>query len=396
MGIMERVTAVAPEADRRRRAAVAVGFVGVVVAGGWLVGAGSPGRVSVVEVPPADHVVPDQLEDGTPVWITRDGDRITVLEAVTPVDSPISGLVGWCGPGVRFHDPHTGLSFGPDGERYSGVVPARAAPGGEVRGLTSHSVQVGGDADVGDPVAVGDPVPAPVGTVDPPRRGELVHGPPRSCRAPDRRVGATPNPEALAGLADHSSLAQPLDPGRDGWQIAEGWLRIEADGGAGWCEGALTARGDTPCTPRPDVDVAIPVPPESAAAVTTVVGDPLAVEVDGGRIVAAAALPTSTWAGSSLQPAMTYRLAYLASDATNSRLLVHGPEPRRCVSSAPAVLGVSPDTSVVYIDVDTRVDVRSVSTVAGLRGLAVPTGGLGVEVVVDGVTCRTLAVRDPG
>lgn len=380
--------------ERPRLLGAAVAAV-ILIGVGWLVFGGDDAPVVVVQVPAPGQVVVDQLLDGTPVWVsqTEDG-QVTVLEALTPPAGPIRGMVGWCAQGQRFVDPHMGLTFGPEGSRYNGFVPGRAARNDQAVGLTPRTIQIAGEAEPGDPVLVAEPIEPSIETVDPPLRGELAHGPPAACRRPDRRVGGT-DPASLTGLTDHSRRRRPLGTGTWGWQIADGWLQFQPSGNARWCEGALTDRVDTACVDGSAVEVTLTVPPDAAASIVTVIGDPLAVRVDAeGRVVEAAVLPTSTWAGSSLQPSATYRLDYLAPDAGSSRLLVRSAEPRRCVSAAPAILGVSPDTSVVYIDIDTRLNVRGATTVDALRSLGVPADGLAVDVVVDGITCRALAVRD--
>lgn len=379
----------------RPRLVTALVLVVILVAVGWLLRDGDDAPVVVVQVPSPGEVLDEQLDDGTPVWVSQDQDgQVAVLEALTPSTGPIGGMVGWCEDGQRFVDPHMGLTFGPNGSRYNGLVPGRASPHAPTVGLTPRTIQVAGQAQPGDPVLVAQPVPPSTDKVDPPLRGELAHGPPASCRRPERRIGGT-DTASLTGLRDHARRRQPLDISVPGWQIGDGWLQFGPSGNAQWCEGSLTNRGNSTCTGGDVIDVTVRVPTDAAASITTVIGDPLAVQVDEeGRIVKAAVLPTSTWAGSSLQPSATYRLDYLAPDVGSSRLLVHSADGKRCVSAAPAILGMSPDTSVIYIDVDTRLDIRGATTVDDLRRVGVPATGLAVDVVVDGITCRALAVRD--
>ncbi len=378
-------------------------ILGLLLAQGGLLGVVRVGRVQVVAIPPQDHVEPQLLDDGTPVWVRTTGEDLVVLDALTPGAGPVGSTVGWCGTGDRWVDPHLGLTFAPDGARYSGIVPGRLQGQGGPEGLVQRPATPAGTARAGDPAQVGDPTPGPAATVDPPLGGERGHGPPPECRLAQRRLDPVADPDgpdtaALTGLADHALWTSPLDRDREGWQVADGWLQLGPGAAARWCAGPPTARTASACADDADVDVALGLDPADVGPVVTVIGGPLLVRLDGGRIVAAAVLPSSTWAGSSLGGTRTVGLALLGRDRTGSRLLVRPTEADRCLSPAPLMAGAPEGTQAVYIDADTEVRLARTTTLEGLTGLGMDAPeaveGIAVDVVLDTVTCRALAIRE--
>ncbi|MGI9015630.1 MAG: hypothetical protein ACR2HR_00750 [Euzebya sp.] len=390
-----------PVRARWPRPATLVGVTVALLVIGWMVRSTDSTAVVVVEAPPQDHVVPRLLTDGTPVWISTSplGD-VQILEAFAPGGGPIGGLVGWCESGLRFVDPQLGLTFGPDGRRYGGFVPGRLNPRTNVPvGLTPRRTQVEGRFRAGAPIRVLQAEDPWLGTQDPPLMGELAHGPPEACRLADRQGDLPETPALPPGLTDHAFLATDIDATTDGWQVARGWLQIHPDAGISWCPGPLRDRSATACDGDGDgigVPVDLDLAVDELGAVVTNIGDPLAVRLSDGQIVQAAVLPSSTWAGSSLQGSRTVRLQLLGPDPTGNRVLVTAATGVPCVSPAPQMTGAPEGTRVVYIDTDTRMDVRGTSEVEDLAELNPPADGFAVDVVLDAITCRALAIRDPG
>lgn len=106
-----------------RPAMVTVVIVGVAAVVGLLL-SGDEGRR--VGLPPQDETVATLLDDGTPVFVTRDGDEsVRVLDARTPARPSaegtvaladlLDGLVGWCDGQGFVDDLDPAVTFAPDG-----------------------------------------------------------------------------------------------------------------------------------------------------------------------------------------------------------------------------------------------------------------------------------------
>ncbi len=136
--LLERIYAAdgAGPVRRRNPAAVAAAAVAVVlVAAGTLmalrddetVTAGPPpGRVvTTLPVPALGRVAPEQLADGTPVWVVRHDDgTVSVLDAVsTHRPFGFGALVGWCPSSRGFEDPAHGSQYDERGYNRGGPAP---------------------------------------------------------------------------------------------------------------------------------------------------------------------------------------------------------------------------------------------------------------------------------
>ncbi|CAN5325028.1 hypothetical protein BH23ACT9_BH23ACT9_07710 [soil metagenome] len=373
----------------------------------WLLAGGRAGQaVEVLDVPPEDHVEARLLTDGTPVWVTSDGVAVTVLEALTPSRGVVGGITGWCALGGRFVDPHLGVSFGPDGARYAGIVPGRMHRDQDLRvGLTPRPVLLTDDVHPGAPLRVLSAAAPADGAIRPPLGSVRGLGPPAACRLPldrERRLDATVG----TGLSGHGHLASRLDPGRGGWQIADGWIEVQPDGSTRWCEGPMAPPPDDTadfCDDRRGVPVHLPLGEGEAGGVVTAIGAPLAVRVTNGAVTDVAVLPSSSWHGSSLSGTRRHVLTLTGIDVDGGRLVVRHQRDLPCIGPAPRGLGSPVGSDVVYVGPDPvlRVGGDGIADLAGAAertGLADPTGRpdpgdlRDVEVVVDDVTCRALSV----
>lgn len=358
---------------------------------------GGGGEVVVLEAPAVGVVEPVLLAGGPPAWAWTSGaGTVEVVEALTPATGPIGGVVGWCADGARFVDAHLGVSFAADGSRYVGHTRGRVPADATATGLARYGVEVArGDGSRPDLVRILDRSPGRTGAVAPPTGTGAALGTPQGCRLPDRRLDGR-DPSSLIGVRDHADLAGPLDAGVDGWQIADGWVRIGPDGGARWCTGSVDR--DRPCPAVDGVTVDLGVSPDEAGGAITGVGDPLAVRLHAGRVVAAAVLPSSTWVGSSLRGATAHRVRLLGMDPTGSRLLVArmqdadgGGDGDNCISPAPSMSPAPAGTAAVYVDLDTRFAVGEAATADELARIG-EAPAVVVDVTVDAVTCRALLI----
>ncbi len=353
--------------------------------------------VQVIEVPDRGEVVARTLPDGTPVWVVAatDGD-VRVVEALTPSTGPIGGIVGWCAAGQRYVDPILGVSFAPDGTRYNGVIPGRLGRADDPRtGLRLLRFEAGGGARAGDPLRIGDAREPSREVRDAPIRGELGNGPPLGCRLPDPDDPETGG--GLSGLLHHGGLADDFDATREGWQLVRAYVQVEPDGRTRLCE--QRDGGFAPeCADVAGARVDLGLREEAPGTVTTRVGTPLAVRVENGTIVGVAVLPTSAWIGSSLRRTETEQLTLIGWDEVERRVLVR-PSPDRsvppCVSPAPPRLsGGNDEAFVVYLS--EGADVFGSDQFFGAFSTDSARVALEVDVVIDRVTCRALAVREAG
>ncbi|HUG86467.1 MAG TPA: hypothetical protein VMM13_18010 [Euzebya sp.] len=350
------------------------------------------GRTDVVVIlaPTGDEPEALLLDDGTPAWASSRNGEVVLLAALTPTDGVIGGLVGWCADGRRFLDPHLGMSFTSDGGRYVGGVPGRLPPANRVGGLARFQVEVYDQAGHRDLVRVHEVSAHVAEAVRPGLSGEMSHGPPVTCRLPDRRLVGR-DPSSLDAMADHAHLAGPLDLGRLGWHIADGWMRIGPDGETRWCQGRVDR--DASCDAVPS-DLALQ-PSASTAPVVTGLGDPLAVRVADGRIVGVAVLPSSTWVGSSLRGTRSHHVRQLGRDPSGSRLVLVGGVDEPCAGPAPAMSQAPAGAQVIYIDLDTVVDLPWAASPAALPLIGeAPVAE--VVIAIDAVTCRALSITDVG
>ena len=282
---------------------VVVAAVGVFVLLRLLLPAGD--GLDVVALPAEDSVEAAQLSDGTPVWIVRgSGEDIGVIQALAPETvSGVGELVAWCPAGDRFVAGHHGRSFAPDGRRYTGACPSGLPTDHDVppADLVTHTWTIlEGSSDAGDPLRVGpaEPVNHPTELLRPTLRGPLDGlGPPAGCRMDP--VVDVPVPSGPAPL-DHTAFLAPLQTTRDGWQIVEGNVLVQPDGRAIWCQGT-TASGPPGCRPDLSVDVDLGVDQRDTRGVSTVLDGPMAVRLDGGRVVQIAVLFGTRWRGGPLR-----------------------------------------------------------------------------------------------
>lgn len=99
---------------------------------------GVPGPVDIPDQqfdrPEPGQVLPEQLADGTPIWVVGLDDDVVVLDARSP--HTVSGLVGWCGTMPGFTDSPGAARFDSRGRYTFGPAPT---------GLTPYAVEVGQD-----------------------------------------------------------------------------------------------------------------------------------------------------------------------------------------------------------------------------------------------------------
>ncbi|HSP04401.1 MAG TPA: hypothetical protein VLR27_12905 [Acidimicrobiales bacterium] len=88
-------------------------------------GPDAPGRESQVEVPESG-ALPQQLADGTPVWVVRHDDgSVSVVDAVSTHEPFGAGtLVAWCESSRGFVDPMYGSLYDEQGGKQAGPAPS--------------------------------------------------------------------------------------------------------------------------------------------------------------------------------------------------------------------------------------------------------------------------------
>jgi hypothetical protein len=120
-----------------------------------------PGSVrSSLRLPPVGDALPDQLVDGTPVWVVHHDDgSVTVVDAVSSHRPFGFGqLVGWCPSSRGFEDPEHGSQFDERGRNRGGPAPtglATYATGAVENGTVTVTGQVTSSTErtQGDPAA---------------------------------------------------------------------------------------------------------------------------------------------------------------------------------------------------------------------------------------------------
>jgi hypothetical protein len=396
----------ADSAGRRRSTGIAAAVAVLVGLGLTAVSADRATVTDVLSIPPEATVVADRLGNGTPVFVVHspggpDGaPLVDVIQAfTTEVDGPVTELVGWCGRAQLFVAGHHGPLYDVRGRRLASAVSGRLPAAVTLQGRTAlddlihrRSSAIADRLAEGQPLRVDGIQPLqPWQGPDRPPPGNRV--PPDACRLP-APVGASDEPAAAPRVIHHGFLAGRLDPGAAGWQITDGWLHVSADGTASWCDDEPV--GTTCEAPRPDVVVDLGLTAADVGA-DTVLGGPLAVRMGDGAVQRVAVLPTSTWVGSSLRGTRTHGGVLTgapAADRPELRLLAVGYDdgcPRTWVSTTSAGGRVTrvPLDPAVHVDVDGVTDPEAL--VDGVRDVGVDVA---VEVVVDAVTCRALAVTD--
>ncbi|CAN5324980.1 hypothetical protein BH23ACT9_BH23ACT9_07700 [soil metagenome] len=402
-------------APRRRLGRIAAGLVVLALV---VVAAQTADRATVTDVlsiPDFPTVRPERLENGTPVFVVHAaGDRpgdpavIDVIQAfTTEVTGPVTGLVGWCAASRQFVAAHHGALYDRRGRRMPATLRGRSAsPAEGVNALADlihrQSQPVDGRTEPEDPILVGGVERLrPWQVQDRPGLAPTV--PPARCRLQDDPVVGTDAGDSFHRLVDHSFLAGPLDPAVDGWQMTEGWLLITPDGRGTWCEAAPLPGPPATCSqPRADVRIGFAVDPQDVGGVAVVIGGPLAARLQGGVVQRVAVTIRSTWIGSSLQGTERYQGAFATLDADRGMVVVRSAEgtPVRseagtCRAAFPSVWTPEGVALGIQVSGGTTFQVDGTTDPADLAAL--PTyidDGPPVEVVVDAVTCRALAVTD--
>jgi hypothetical protein len=191
---------VAPSRDPARRDAVRRGvevavLVGIVVVATAVVIAGTGPETGGLAVPDPGDVAAAELEDGTPVFVSRpQPSTVLVLDAASPWEEAAGdeagGLLIYCRRTGQFEDLRVGTTFTPWGDWSSGPGP----------GMAAYPVVVDVEGTGGPTVRVTGP------------RGD--HPAPRERRGPapepsgDRCIpGETPDDEVVA----HRDVADLVD-----------------------------------------------------------------------------------------------------------------------------------------------------------------------------------------
>lgn len=376
----------------------------------WLV-APSAAPTTVLELPPVGTVRPALLADGTPVFVAHDRPgEVRVVEALAPETVSVSGigeLVAWCEEGRRFVAGHHGRTFAPNGDRYVGSTPGRLPvddPPVPQNLVVREWEVVDGSVGAGDPLRVG----APLDPGDPPselRRPQLDAaqsslGPPASCQLPLPPL-LTPVPGSDTPIGgrppvDHGSVAGPLDPDVDGWQIVRTDLLVTADGGAALCD--LEPAGSPRTCPTPvAVPVALGLDADDTGDGWAVLSGPLALRLRNGTVVGVAAMFSTVWRGSSLRGGVAYTADLEAVSVSRSvaelRTVTDDPP---CVGPGRAQPGeVLPPPGVQYVDEDTEVDLLGLTDASQVETILSEDRSVApvrVDVVADSGTCRALRI----
>jgi hypothetical protein len=410
----------APGTPRRRRLVTAAVVAAVLV--GLVASARSADRATVdevLEVPDLDTVRADRLSTGTPVFAVATrvadggGPALDVIQAFVPeVEGPVTALVGWCEAAGVFVDPHHGPVYDVRGRRLPTTLFGRSRQDG--RRLTALDDLIHRTSEAlpgqGDRAGV-----ARVGGVQRLQPWQLRDRPdlspvtpPRRCRVPDAppaapAAGSPTGSEAAAPqVTDHAFLAARVDPERGGWQITDGWLVVQPDGRARWCDEAPGPLPDARCgEPREDVPVGFSFAPAEVGGAGAVLGGPLAVRFADGAVARVAVLPRSTWVGSSLRGTEVLEgdlvRSWTVEEPTVGVRDLEGTG--RCPATYPGGLVDGVPVARVPVTAATVVDLRDgagadAAALGGLDQLALDRG-VRVEVEVDGTTCEALVLRTP-
>ena len=398
----------APPSPRRWPVALAV-VIGLALAGRFLFAVDAP--TDVVTLPDAGLVRAAQLSDGTPVFLAHlDDGSAHVVEAFSPAGGgPVGALVGWCPAARQFVDPHLGAQFDPTGQRFAdAAVPGRAPAElialpdpGPADDLTRRDFErLDGRGDAEDPMRVGAPIqPDPTAPrtepLTPLADGRPMAPPPVCQVEPDPLVEVVDDrPLSRTRLLDHSFQARLLRTPRDGWQITDGYALVAPDGAITWCR--VEPEGLPPTCPDPaPVTVDVDVTAADTGGGWAVIGGPLAVRVADRIVVEMAALPLSTWRGSSLRGGATFDVEVVRVRLDPGKLTVTAEADDR-----PACAGDGPGPFEVGLTVDTLVNVAGAADPQELEGLLVPGPDdagppvLEATVTVDAVTCAALSLTD--
>ncbi len=363
--------------------------------------ASPPDRGDVLEIPPAGSVTPALLSDGTPVFAVHleDG-TVLAVEALAPeVAGPVGAVAGWCPRTEQFIAPHQGLLWDERGRRYPIGVLGRLGPAALDTGavtpeddlVTRVVRRVEGQDDPGDPVQIGPRVDV-LRTRGAPRPDpEVSRGsrPPDWCRVPVAAFVQLGSPEPVPPerqVVSHAFLAGDLDLGREGMQVVEGTVLVDAEG-AWWCPDGAADEGARPPACAGEAVAFAGDGPGVDGEEWALLEGPLLVTVADGAPSAVAVLPETTWRGASLLGTERYtaRLEEFSLLAGQLRLTdltrVDGEDWCWALTSRPV------------LDVDARVAVGSATTAEDLAELGA-LDGQPVDLLVDATTCRVLAVTE--
>ncbi|MGI9015631.1 MAG: hypothetical protein ACR2HR_00755 [Euzebya sp.] len=401
-----------------RRRILRVGAV-VVVLVLVVVAARSADRATVTDVlsiPDFGTIRADRLANGTPVFVVSspavepDGEPILdVIQAFdTEIDTPITGLVGWCADAGMFVDAHLGPLYDVRGRRLPSSIQGRELsqtifeePHTAVDDLIHREVQpIQGRTQPDDPFEVGQVQQLQAWQVqDRPLLQPLT--PPNSCRLPPDPAVADPDAAPVfRRLIDHSFLAGPIDPDASGWQVTDGWLIIDVDGRATWCDAEPTRETQPRCPqPRSDVSVGFTIDRQDVGGIPAILGGPLAVRLEDGVVARAAVMADSTWRGSSLRGTERYVGNYVSLDAVRGTANVRGVQgggTELCLGAFPGLLTNQAVASAISIGAETLFQIGGVSDPARLAAQSPTRPDVEVQVVIDRATCRALLITDAG
>lgn len=395
----------------RRPLGVAVAVLAVLVLGRLAFAVDAP--TDVLELPEEGMVRAAQLDDGTPVFLVHgEDDSVHVVEAFTRrTGSPIGGLVGWCPLAEQFVDPHHGPLYDPRGQRYEVSVPGRVPtselvvedprPDHDLVRRTFERLE--GRGDNPDPLLVGEALSEEELARNPLPRlsGNRSLGPPESCRTSRKPLDPGTGTQTVLPrnrILDHSFQATTIRLPRDRWQIADGYVMVDAQARTTWCR--VAPEGSPPsCPDEGPVPLDLGLSPEDLGGGWAVIGGPVAARVSDGVVVEIAVLPRSAWRGSSLRGGHTYRARLLDIDVRRNAIVLdglEGTEPGRCLGTESAPSGSEDEVAVQFVDADTLFDVDGQTDPLVLADLPRERLQVQVEVVADLVTCRALSVTQVG